>query len=295
MSRIDILNAFEQEPQPLDFVLPSFLAGTVGALIAPGAAGKSYFALQACMSIACAVAGGDLLGLESKSGLVVYINAEDPEVIVKNRIFAIGKKLNQQAKESIAKNLFIEPMLGKQLDIVDDAQRKRIIGYCIGARLIVFDTLSRIHTLDENSNSHASQIIGMLEQIATETGASVLFLHHVSKASTMGGVAELQQAARGASALIDNARWCGYVAKMTKDEAKNYSENHFNKQEIDPNLCKNFIKFGVSKQNYGQPFLEKWFKFGEGGVLLPADIVAIEKSNKKVTSKNKKGRSDEWK
>jgi hypothetical protein len=47
------------------------------------------------------------------------------EVIVRNRIFAIGKKLNQQAKESIAKNLFIEPMLGKQLDIVDDAQRKR--------------------------------------------------------------------------------------------------------------------------------------------------------------------------
>ena len=42
----------------------------------------------------------------------LYINAEDPEVIVRDRIFAIGKKLNQQAKESIAKNLFIEPMLG---------------------------------------------------------------------------------------------------------------------------------------------------------------------------------------
>ena len=180
MSRIDILNAFEQEPQPLDFVLPSFLAGTVGALIAPGAAGKSYFALQACMSIACAVAGGDPLGLESKSGLVVYINAEDPEVIVRNRIFAIGKKLNQQAKESIAKNLVIEPMLRKRLDIVDNAQRKRIIGYLrIGARLIVLDALSRIHTLDENSNSHASQIIGMLEQIATEAGASVLFLSRI--------------------------------------------------------------------------------------------------------------------
>ena len=59
-------------------------------------------------------------------------------------------------------------------------QRKRIIGYLrIGARLIVFDALSRIHTLDENSNSHASQIIGMLEQIATEAGASVLFLSRI--------------------------------------------------------------------------------------------------------------------
>jgi RecA-family ATPase len=49
----------------------------------------------------------------------------------------------------------------------------------IGARLIVLDALSRIHTLDENSNSHASQIIGMLEQIATEAGASVLFLSRI--------------------------------------------------------------------------------------------------------------------
>ena len=71
-------------------------------------------------------------------------------------------------------------MLRKRLDIVDDAQRKRIIGYLrIGARLIVLDALSRIHTLDENSNSHASQIIGMLEQIATEAGASVLFLSRI--------------------------------------------------------------------------------------------------------------------
>jgi hypothetical protein len=49
------------------------------------------------MSIACAVAGGDPLGLESKSGLVVYINAEDSEVIVRNRIFAIGKNCYRSA------------------------------------------------------------------------------------------------------------------------------------------------------------------------------------------------------
>jgi RecA-family ATPase len=281
---IDILDAFSTKPQPLDFVLPSFLSGTVGALIAPGATGKSYFALQATMSVACTVAGGDLLEIntEQKNGQVVYINAEDPPVIVKNRLYAIGQKLNQKSRESIAQGLLIESMIGKRLNIADDEQRKRIIDYCAGARLIVFDTLSRIHQLDENNNSHASQIIGMLEHIATETGASVLFLHHVSKASTAGGMAELQQAARGASALIDNARWCAYVAKMTKDEAKALSHDNFSKSAIDPNFCKNYIKFGVSKQNYGQPFLEKWLKFGDGGVLMPANLVEF---NKKETSK----------
>jgi len=37
---IDILHAFENEPPPLDFVLPGLLAGTVGAMVSPGGAGQ---------------------------------------------------------------------------------------------------------------------------------------------------------------------------------------------------------------------------------------------------------------
>ena len=44
--------------------MAGFLAGTVGALVAPGATGKSFWALEAAMpSIACTVSGGDLVGL----------------------------------------------------------------------------------------------------------------------------------------------------------------------------------------------------------------------------------------
>ena len=60
---LDIMAAFTNEPPELDFIWPGFLAGTVGALFAPGATGKSFFALEAAMSIACSVAGGDLVGL----------------------------------------------------------------------------------------------------------------------------------------------------------------------------------------------------------------------------------------
>ncbi|WP_444978900.1 hypothetical protein, partial [Aeromonas caviae] len=34
---INIMEAFQQEPPQLDFIWPGFLAGTVGALVAPGA------------------------------------------------------------------------------------------------------------------------------------------------------------------------------------------------------------------------------------------------------------------
>jgi len=285
MARIDILKAFEEKPQELDFVLPSFLMGTVGSLVAPGASGKSFFSLQACMSVACAVAGGDLLNLNPTPGQVIYFNAEDPDVIVNRRLHAIGCSLTHEAKKSIAQNLHILTVMGKRLNIVDDKYLKSIIDYATGARLIVFDTLSRIHQLDENNNSQAAIVMGCLEHIAAETGASVLFLHHVSKASALGGMADLQQAARGASVLVDNSRWCGYVSKMSKDEAKCFSDREFDKRPITDDFRSHYIRFGVSKQNYGVPFIEKWLKFHDGGVLKPVYLYGIEKNNKKVTSK----------
>lgn len=56
---INILEAFAAAPPPLDYVLPNMVAGTVGALVSHGGAGKSMLALQ----LAAQIAGGpDLLG-----------------------------------------------------------------------------------------------------------------------------------------------------------------------------------------------------------------------------------------
>jgi hypothetical protein len=52
---IDLANCFEIAPEPLDFVLPGFLAGTVGGLVSPGGVGKSTFALEICIAVACSV------------------------------------------------------------------------------------------------------------------------------------------------------------------------------------------------------------------------------------------------
>jgi predicted ATP-dependent serine protease len=52
---INVANCFSVEPAQLDFVLPGFVAGTVGGLVSPGGIGKSTFALQICISIACSI------------------------------------------------------------------------------------------------------------------------------------------------------------------------------------------------------------------------------------------------
>ncbi|MFJ1337767.1 helicase RepA family protein [Pseudomonas caricapapayae] len=279
---IDLLAAFENQPPPLDFIWSGFLAGTVATLVSPGGIGKSFWALQAAMSIACSVAGGDLVGLApARAGRVIYFAGEDPEVALVRRVHAIGQHLNQEARESIAKNLTINPIMGKLTNVMDAQQRAGMIEFCTDARLIVLDTLSRIHSLDENSNGDMAYLVATLEHIAASTGAAVLYLHHVSKVSARDRQTDQQQAARGASALVDNARWCGYVTKMNENEAKQLSDQPFDRQPIGDDRRGSFVRFGVSKQNYDATPVDQWYRRHDGGVLVPVTLVEARKE--KVT------------
>lgn len=278
---LDIMAAFTNDPPELDFIWPGFLAGTVGALVAPGATGKSFFALEAAMSIACSVAGGDLVGLTpKKTGRVVYFAGEDPQPALIKRVHSIGQHLGQSAREAIAANLILEPIMGKRLNVMDEAHLRRVIEYSADARLIVLDTLSRIHQLDENSNGDMAHLVATLEHVAATTGASVLYLHHVNKGSARDGQTDQQQAARGASALIDNARWCGYVAKMSEQEAERFTDRGADRAPIGDRRSY-FVRFGVSKQNYDATPLDRWYQRHEGGVLLPVELQEVKKNEEK--------------
>jgi RecA-family ATPase len=281
---IDMFRAFQEEPPELDFIWPSFLAGTVGALVAPGAAGKSFWALEAAM----AVAGADLLKLNpTRTGKVVYFSGEDPANALIRRAHSIGKHLDSGMRHAIRENLILEPIQGKRLNIMDQEHSTRIIKYCSGARLIILDTLSRIHQLDENSNGDMANLIGTLEYVAVRTGASVLYLHHISKSSTKDGQNDQQQAARGASALIDNARWCGFVSKMTENESKNLTDCDRTKLPIGTERKGSYVRYGVSKQNYDADPVNQWYQRQEGGVL-----VAVELYRTRDRRSNKQSRAD---
>lgn len=262
---IDILDAFENEPEPLDFVIPGFLAGTVGALIAPGATGKSFLALEAVMSVACSVAGGDLLDLKPENtGPAVYLAAEDPEIVVRRRLHAIGRHLPPAARDAIAERVLIEPLLGTGFNIMDEKHLNRAIAWSEGARLVVIDTLSRIHRLDENCNGDMAQVFAALERLAALSGAAVLFLHHTSKSASFGNQTDHQHASRGASVLTDNARFAAALVRMSETEASDYG--------VDEAVRRNFVRLVVPKNNYGEDLGERWYRRSDGGVLIPARL-----------------------
>lgn len=264
--RIDIRKAFTQEPAQLDFVLPGLLAGTVGTLFSPGATGKSFLLLEAAMGIACAVAGGDLLGL--RAGLpsgrrVAYLAAEDGVPVLEHRIHAIGQHLPPAARDAIADALDIECMVGRRFNIMDDRHLRALTDFAAGARLLVIDTISRVHQLDENSASDMARLLGNLEFAAGETSAAVVFAQHVAKSATRDGQGDQQHAARGSSVLTDNARWGAALTRMTEIEGTKHGVDH-----------RFHVRMSVPKNNYSQPIADRWFRREAGGVLVPAHLAA---------------------
>lgn len=273
---IDIMGAFENEPQPLDFVLPGMLAGSVGAIVSPGGAGKSMAALQ----IGAALAGGpDLMGLgEYPTGKVVYLPAEDPEPAIIHRLHALGAHVPQAQREAIAERLVIESLIGHEVNLLDQRWTDAISRAAEDSRLLILDTLRRFHQEEENDSGAMARVVGRMEAIAASTGCSIVFLHHSSKAAALGGMGDQQQASRGSSVLVDNVRWQAYMAGMSKSEAEEYG--------VDDAQRGFFVRWGVSKQNYGAPIADQWLRRHEGGVLRPA---ALERKPKKGKGKGGAG------
>ena len=264
---LDLMAAFSELPPPIDYVLPNMVAGTVGALVSPGGAGKSMLALQLAVQIA---GGPDLLELgELPVGQVVYLPAEDPLSAIHHRLHALGTQLSIVERQVVAGSLLIEPLIGKCPDIMSLAWFDALNRAAEGRRLMILDTLRRFHIEEENVSGPMTQVIGRMEAIAAGTGCSIVFLHHANKSAAMTGAGDQQQASRGSSVLVDNIRWQSYLSSMTKSEAEVLG--------VDDCQRGYFVRFGVSKANYGAPFQERWLRRHDGGVLKPA---VLERQNR---------------
>lgn len=262
LNKFDIGYAFDAAPDDPSFVLPNMLPGTVGSLVSPGGAGKSMLALQLAVYLC---GGPDFLQLEtrkSKPGKVSYFPAEDPEYALHSRMHAIGSSLEPGQKKAVRELLSIYPLLGERPDVLSDKWMETLKRSAEGQQLVILDTMRRFHTEEENHSGPMAKVLASLEDIAKSSGAAIVFLHHTNKGSAFSGTGDQQHASRGSSVLTDNVRWQGYLAKMSKPEAENYgvtdTQRHY------------FVRFGISKANYGKPFPERWLRRHEGGVLKPA-------------------------
>lgn len=269
---LNVAAAFEDTPPEIDFVLPGMIAGTVGSLVAQGGAGKSWLALE----IAVGVAGGpDLAEIGIRAhGRTVYLPAEDPRSALAHRFHALGAHLDADARRTVAENLTVLPLMGKQVNIGDGAWSCALERTSEGARLVIVDTLRRFHVEDENASGPMAQLLGQMEGICERTGASILFLHHTGKGAALNGTGGEQQAARGSSVLVDNIRGGQWnLLGMSGAEAE--------RLKVDDR--KRFVRLVQAKANFGPPIPDKWLERGAGGVLKPAFGIEIANGVRSAT------------
>lgn len=266
---LSFLHAATTNPPTLDFILPGFIPGTVAGLVSPGGTGKSFFALE----LACAVAGGDdanLLKLPvTGQGPVLYLAAEDPPEILHKRMHHIARYMSKSVVEAVSENLSVISALAIGVNVLEKEWSTEIGNRATGCRLIVFDTLSRLHGTDENKTGEAKSVMRQLEFLAKTTGAGLLYLHHISKHAAVNGAGDAQQAARGSSAFVDDARYCSFLKGMTEEEAK--------KLGVDSDQRAFYVRWNANKQNYSVPEPDRWFLRADGGVLIPATFQETEK------------------
>lgn len=216
----------------VDGVLP---AATAGVFAAVGDAGKSMMALKLALDVATLAPmsaglafpprffGGDVMA----RGAAVLLTSEDDQDEVHRRLTALDPT-NARA----SKPLYVVPMIsagGARAILADGpngpaptafwSELRGQLAAIPDLRLVVLDPLSAFIAGDTNDNTLGSALMFMLAELATETGATVMLVHHFAKARMPGNLNEAREAIRGAGSLVDNARWALAMWEADEDTA----------------------------------------------------------------------------
>lgn len=210
-------------PPPIDWVIKGLKPGNVGIISAPGGTGKSMF----CLSIAQAVnSGKELFGVWPVGGPgdVVYLYGDDDPQDMHNRVYHLHQLSNCSSTLShhhtysfcvkdnpprfmVSHKLDSDSfLLSPNSDAVQSIKNRILLELNLHPRLLIFDPLNKFHALEENSNNEMEQLLTFFGRFASELGAAIILLHHTGKSAVLNGQ-HSQQSARGASAIIDQARW----------------------------------------------------------------------------------------
>lgn len=157
-----------------DWLVEDLVAkGDLCMLIGEPGVGKSWVS----MSLAVAMAEGwdTWMGRKLKThGRVLYVDEENPVTLVPYRLRKLG------LTDEGMKNLRFLHQQGVRLDRHPEYLLEEALDY--SPSLIVLDSLTRIHTKDENNAGEISALFNDgIVPLSRETGANVLVLHHVNK------------------------------------------------------------------------------------------------------------------
>ena len=204
-------------------------------LSASGDAGKGMLTLDLGMKVASGAYGQNSFGgLVKEFGNVIIFTAEDDEGEMHRRIERLdpdGKRFNYDHELRVVSL----PNFGGVFPIMQNIhgeystsqEFERIYEQILqinNLKLIIFDPLASFVHADVNADPAAgAALTGLLSQIGSETGASVMMCHHMTKVKDDTVISTPEQARnliRGTSALVDGVRCAFTLWQLDEKTAK---------------------------------------------------------------------------
>ena len=265
----------DDPPQP-DFCLPNLIAGTVGVVAAPAGIGKTSLLMQIAVSVAAGVpVAGGLLPAPEKMGKVVFLATEDPVEVLQRRAHFIARSLEEQGASSdtlkrLESNLDFycirseAPILLWEDDIgAPGLDRLDVLAR--NTRLLILDPIRRFHYCDEQDYSKMAILFGLLSNMATSNGCTILFSHHVPQPITDTDL-EAPTGALGSHAFINSTRWVVNLNGMSHAQGQHHG--------VTESQRRNYVLASFTKSNYGTAMPARWLRRSDTyeGVLSACEL-----------------------
>lgn len=172
-SRFRVTNLTEPPKPPRWIVDGMICQGDVHIFIGEMNAGKSWITMA--MAVAIAEGRDEFLGRKiHQHGRILYFDEENPEDMAIDRLQRLG--LTEQG----AKNIRFIKDANIRLDRDPDTVLDEALDF--DPILIVMDSLTRIHTEDENSAGAMARLFNDgIKPLARQADAAVVLIHHVNK------------------------------------------------------------------------------------------------------------------
>ena len=209
---------------PLRWIVPdmimkrglSFISATSGG-------GKSWAALDL---LRATMAGGMWLGyIECEKANVMYIDEEMGCQVFLDRADQLGIPhqtiiYSDHQRIKLDSPKYLHSILRKIEELQID--------------IVIVDTLVRVHSLDENSNTEMSRLYGYFCQMKN-LGAAVVVLHHNRKSGSEGGIGHEQM--RGAGDIVSQADTVFSISHKLENDTYTMittKNRHWRKKEKQP-------------------------------------------------------------
>lgn len=254
-----------------EMIIQGLFRGDWGLMVGIGSVGKTTFMHNVCISLAAGRPFVPIIPEGQKPRRVLYLDFESNPWRLQKQIGLLRDWLTPAENDLVDKNLHfaIEPQsAGSPWRMTDKQSLLNVAKYIQEQKidLLVIDTVAQGALLnDENSNSEVqNKIVTPMRRLVRHCDVAVLLLHHEGKSKTMKGENYTQYRGRGASALMDGARY--QITLMPRDKDKKDPVEVINsKDKGDPFST---VVMSLSKES-------RWFCIVDNPAAPPPTIMEV--------------------